>query len=178
MTALIRQLANPQGPAEHRLAVIPGLFSPADLRALIADGVACEAPLYLVPECSDPLDSGLWSEFQALPPGGAKIADIAATIRSRGVITIGAGATTGAGAYLSDAGRPVTAVPYPIGLENADKWYQALLDTSPTASELPPHLAGERSRLTDALVDCHKYLAGTRVAIVGETRSGRSASLL
>ena len=162
------QLAEPDGPADDRLTVVPGLFSPADLRALIADGETCGAPLYLVPECTDPLDSGLWSEFQALPPGGAKITDIAAAVRSRGAITLGAGAAAGAGNFLLQNGQNVASVPLPIGLANADAWYQALLDFSPTCHALPTRLAGERSRLTDALVDSHKYLAGTRVAIVGE----------
>ena len=62
---------------------------------------------------------------------------------------------------------PQTALPLPIGLKDTDLFVSMLEEQ--TGIALPERYEAQRGRLLDTLADVHKYLAGVRVAVYGDS---------
>jgi nitrogenase molybdenum-iron protein NifN len=69
-------------------------------------------------------------------------------------------------AALETLGVPAIRLGLPIGVGGSDAFTSALAALSGTA--IPTAIEAERGRLVDAYVDGHKYVAGKRVAVVGD----------
>lgn len=165
VAALLRRFARP-GPPSPAVAVLPGPASPADLRWLRRLGEQLGLPLLLVPDHSDPLDGPVLARYQPIPDGGISLEDLADCGRARLALQLGETLDPGPAAALAELGVPVQRIGWPIGVRATDALLDALCRLD--GISVPAALAAERGRLIDAYVDAHKYVAGRRVALVGD----------
>ena len=95
--------------------------------------------------------------------------DVVDTANSRRTLTIGGRfQSASAGELLeNDFGVPHTVLPLPIGLADTDLFVSMLEEL--TGTGLPKKYEVQRGRLLDTLADVHKYLAGVRVALYGDS---------
>ena len=157
--------------SEARLAVFPGMGSPADLRHL-RDFCAAwgEEAITLVPDYAETLDGPSWADFERMPKGGTTVDELRALDRATAVLEFGhslAAASVTAGTHLNKKfGVPLHRLGLPIGVRANDA-FCAALETA-TGREMPARIAAERGRLIDSYVDAHKYLAGKKAVVYGE----------
>jgi nitrogenase molybdenum-iron protein NifN len=154
------------GPKEARVNLVSAFVSTEDLRALHAILSSFGLPYCLVPDYSETLDGGSWTEYQKLPKGGTPLESIRLMGRALGTVTLGQHKRS-AGRYLEEMfGVPDTAVPLPIGVGNCDRFFAALSRVS--GRPVPAVWGEERARLIDAYADGHKYVNGKRAVVYGE----------
>lgn len=101
--------------------------------------------------------------------GGTPLLDVIDTANSRHTLTIGGRfQSCSAGGQLErEFGVPHTMLPLPIGLADTDLFVTRMEEL--TGIALPGKYESERGRLLDTLADVHKYLAGIRVAVYGDS---------
>ncbi|MFH1139475.1 MAG: nitrogenase component 1 [Pseudomonadota bacterium] len=151
------------------LNLLPGLFSPADIRELKKLTRAFGLKTVVLPDISLTLDGPARLDYERIPSGGAPLADIRAM--GGAGLTVEFGSTfspaSSAGRVLAEKfNRRALCLPYPIGIRNSDAFLRVLADFS--GKEVPADLDLVRGRLVDAMVDGHKYLAGAKAAVYGE----------
>ncbi|VVB69964.1 Light-independent protochlorophyllide reductase subunit B [uncultured archaeon] len=151
--------------------VIGSVVSPADVRALL-DMLAdwgCRDDFIILPDISETLDAPLVENMPAMPDGGTPLQDVADTANSRETLTIGGRFQKDfAGAFLEENfGVRSSVLPLPIGLEHTDLFMSRMEEL--TGRCLPRKYEAERGRLLDTMADVHKYLAGVRVAVFGDS---------
>lgn len=168
VAAVLAALAQ-DGPRQDRLALLPGMVSAADLRHLREITAAFGLATTMLPDYSDSLDAPAFAEYPKLHIGGTPLADIAACGSARACISLGGLVTPGVacgGDLLAERfGVEHTPLALPVGVRLTDAFVDALARLS---GDRVPWLEAERGRLVDALVDGHKYVAGRRVAVVGD----------
>lgn len=166
--ALVETLAQP-GPAHASINLLPGMVSPADLRALKSLAAGFGLELNLLADYSDTLDGPAWEEFHRIPPGGTPLDVIRRMGRARATIEfggLGSGGPT-AGQWLRERfGIPLHAMPLPVGVVDTDQ-LMGLLATLAGRDPAAEHFH-ERGRLLDSYVDAHKYVSGKRAVVYGE----------
>ena len=111
----------------------------------------------------------LWSEFERIPAGGTKLADIKRMPYSEGSIEFGKilGRQESAGKLLRERfGVSLYSSGLPIGVEESDRFFAALEEIS--GIETPDFIKKERGRLIDSYVDGHKYVARAKAVVYGE----------
>jgi nitrogenase molybdenum-iron protein NifN len=167
--ALAGQLVREKAAPERRVNLMPGFVSPADIRyfkEILADyGLAAT----VLPDISETLDRPALLDYEKLPAGGTKLADIRAMSGALGSVECGRAdhMAESAGAGLARRfGVPNHRVGIPIGIRETDAFFEALEQI--TGTPLPAKYADERGRLVDAYVDGHKYVAGKRAIVYGE----------
>ncbi len=171
--ALVESLALPPRAglnAPTPPALFAGMVSPADLRHLRDFAAAWDTPVTLVPDYSETLDGGSWSDYERLPAGGTTVEDLRALGRSTGAIECGlvlARVKATAGTHLATRCEvPLRRLGLPIGLRQTDALCEAFGEI--TGRSTPTRLERERARLVDAYVDAHKYLSGRKAIVYGE----------
>ena len=166
--ALVQALAE-GGPALDLVNLFPGIVCPEDLRWLVRTAKGFGLESCLLPDYSDTLDGGQWTEYCRLPPGGTPLARIRESGRARASVELGwsqAGRET-AGRFLNrDFGIHCESMGFPIGIEATDAFLAALSRIS--GRPVPQELEAERARLLDAYADAHKILAGQRAVVFGD----------
>ncbi|MDI6853269.1 MAG: nitrogenase component 1 [Deltaproteobacteria bacterium] len=166
--ALVKQLAEPGEPTDA-INLLPGLVSPADIRYLKEILEDFGLPGIILPDISETLDGPAQLDYEKIPAGGTPLASIKAMGRSRATLECGRsllGQET-AGRWLETRfGVPRYALGMPIGLQETDRFFKVLEETSGRA--IPSLHALERGRLLDAYVDGHKYLFNQRAVVYGE----------
>lgn len=169
VTAVVQQLAQPT-PAHHRVGLLPGMLSAADLRYLRELTTAFGLDPIMLPDYSQTLDGASWSQYEKIPQGGTSLDDIARLPGAPVVLELGAclaqDPNTAAGYLLSRFGVLRCSLPLPIGLRHSDALVAALQRAS--GRELPASWRAERGRLIDAMVDGHKLVFGKRAAVFGD----------
>lgn len=177
--ALVETLAGTSGSGTQsvplsetaRLALFPGMVSPADLRHL-RDFCAAwgEDTITLVPDYAETLDGPSWADFVRMPEGGTTVDELRALDRATAAIEFGhslAAAPATAGTHLKTKFNvPLHRLGLPIGVRANDAFCTAL--ETATGREMPVRIAAERGRLVDSYVDAHKYLAGKKAIVYGE----------
>jgi nitrogenase molybdenum-iron protein NifN len=166
--SLVEQLAE-GGPSAGTVNLFPSIVSPADLRWLRKVTDAFELESCLLPDYSDTLDGGQWTEYRRLPPGGTTLAQIRESGRAKASVELGwsQGHRETAGSFLNrELGIPRYSFGLPIGIEATDAFLSALSRIS--GRPIPDELEKERARLLDAYVDAHKVLAGQKAAVFGD----------
>lgn len=147
--------------------LLPPMLSPADLRELSALCAALGLPAVLLPDYSDTLDGVSARDYQPIPPGGTPLARLRSLGRSRATLHLGGcGGTPAATALERRHGVPLRRLPLPIGCAATDALIAELARLS--GLPVPADIAAQRGRLLDQYVDGHKYVAGRRVAVVGD----------
>ena len=169
VAATVERLAEP-GPRTEQVVLLPGIVSTADLRHLreIADGLGVQHSV--LPDYSDRLDGAAATRYEMLPPGGATLAEVAASGSASAAITLGGLVTPGtrlAGEVLADSfGIAHHSLPLPIGIRLTDRFTEQLAELS--GRPVPAWLAAERGRLVDAYVDGHKHVAERTAVVFGD----------
>lgn len=165
--AVVGKFAKP-GAAEERIALLPAMVSPADLRQLrdIVERFGCACTM--LPDYSDTLDGGIWESYRPLPEGGTTIDEITTLGACAASIELGASAEiVSAGELLKhNCGVPPLRMGLPIGIDACDQFFSML--SGITEQNVPQRHAAERRRLVDAYVDGHKFVAGKRVIVFGD----------
>ena len=149
--------------------VFPGMLSPADYRHLKEIFEDFGVNHHMLPDYSETLEGGLWSEYQKIPPGGTPVRQITAMGDALATIEMGRilGETESAGKLLEDRFQvPCFRVGIPMGIKETDTFFDAL--STITQREIPDKYVKERARLIDAYVDGHKYIFEARAVIYGE----------
>jgi nitrogenase molybdenum-iron protein NifN len=166
--ALVQRYAVRAGKHDAINILVPHV-SPADLREMKRILGLMGASFAMLPDHSMTLDRPYGGRYQKIPPGGAKIASIAAMGGAKATIQFGRTCPEklSPGLFLKEQhGVPLIDLPLPIGLENTDRFVQTL--RSLTGNPVPEGLATERGRLLDAMADAHKFNAEGRPAVYGE----------
>ena len=169
LRAIVETLAVEKTQPANKINIVPGMASPADIRFLkdvIADFGAGSTVL---PDYSETLDGGSWTNFHRIPPGGTKIEDIAAMPDAKATIEFGStlNFSKTAGAMLNEKfDVPHYTMPLPIGIKNTDRFFNALEQI--TGRTLPDKYLSQRGRLQDAYIDAHKYAFGNKAIVYGE----------
>ncbi|TWU42263.1 nitrogenase component 1 [Novipirellula artificiosorum] len=167
--AIVDVLAQPGPTIKGVVNLIPGMFSPADLRWLkqVVRDFGLE-PI-LLPDYSDRLDGGTWSEYKKLPPGGTTIEQAARMGQAEATIEFGftTQESSSAGTRLKDKfGVPCHRLGVPMGVALTDALFDKLQEISGRTT--PECYLGRRGRLIDSFIDAHKYVTGKRVVVFGE----------
>jgi nitrogenase molybdenum-cofactor synthesis protein NifE len=150
-----------------RVNLISGFVSTEDIRELHSILASYGNPYTLIPDYSESLDGPSWETYQKLPEGGTKLAHIRAMGEALGTLYLGYPPGKNAGLWLEENHRvPLTHLELPIGIENSDRFFQALAEL--TGRETPDPWTKQRGRLIDAYIDGHKYCGGKRAIIYGE----------
>jgi len=166
VAAILAQTAQ-GGTRLRQLNLLAGPVSPADLRHMRELVDALGLPTILFPDYSETLDGPSLASYAPIPAGGISLEELARAGRSALTIQLGAVLEPGPGEVLSERhGVPLTRLGLPIGVTATDALVAAL--AAAAGVPIPDALTAERGRLVDAYVDGHKYLAGQRVAIVGD----------
>ena len=169
VAAIAEQLAEPT-PSHGGINLLPGMLSTADLRHLRDVVSAFAVPVTLLPDYSDTLDGGTWSDYMALPSGGTSLEEIRAMPGARATIELGDSLRhrpKTAGSVLERAhGVRRHVLTLPIGIRANDDLLSLLAELS--GQPIPQRFVGERGRLIDSIVDAHKVVFGKRAVIFGE----------
>jgi nitrogenase molybdenum-iron protein NifN len=167
--AIADQLCVEKTPETGRVNLMPGLVSPADIRHLKEIFREFGLTPTILPDYSETLDGPALLEYENIPSGGAKVADIRAMGGSAASIELGRAISAQETAGTSLEGRfgvPLRRLGLPMGLRETDSLFAALKELS--GRETPRELALERGRYIDSLVDGHKYVSGMRAVVYGE----------
>ncbi|MDA3960647.1 MAG: nitrogenase [Planctomycetota bacterium] len=167
--AIVEQLGGDRPGSDHRIGLFPPMVSPADLRSLAASVRAYHCEPITVPDPSEAFDGGAWADLETLTAGGTEVRDIAAIGSACGLVGFTNPAPEPAPQDLLHEryNTPSVTLPLPVGLTACDQWHSALETFSGTS--MPRAIEAERARLLDAYRDGHKYVAGRRAALYGET---------
>lgn len=167
--AIVEQVADPASLESSPGCVIwSPLVSPADLRFLKETARWFQRTVTLVPDWSDTLDGGPWTEYTPLPPGGTPMNALRALPKAEGSWELGiAFAPSTAGLVLEqNYGTPRNRLRWPVGVRATDAWFASW--TAATGVAIPEELRRQRGRLLDSYIDGHKVVSGVRAAIFGE----------
>jgi nitrogenase molybdenum-iron cofactor biosynthesis protein NifE/nitrogenase molybdenum-iron cofactor biosynthesis protein NifN len=168
-TAVIEALVPGEAPRGNGdtcpvVNVLPGVHETAadidELRALI-ESFGLKARI--VPDLSSSLDGHVPDAYVATSLGGARLEDIKQMGVAAHTIAIGEHMRKPADALQSLTAVPTTVFPTLLGLESADHLVALLSRIS--GRPAPSRLRQERSRLVDAMLDCHFAVSGKRVAV-------------
>ena len=168
VASLVSTLAR-GGEARDAVNIFPAIICPEDLRWLKRTVAAFGADLCLLPDYSDTLDGGMWSEYCRLPPGGTTLDAIRDAGRAKASLELGwsQARRATAGRFLNrEFGIHCHSQGLPIGVEATDAFLAALAEV--TGRPVPHELEAERARLLDAYADAHKILAGQRAVVFGD----------
>jgi nitrogenase molybdenum-iron protein NifN len=166
--AVVGSLAG-EGETEELLGLLPGFASPADLRHLKEILADFGRETVVLPDLSETLDGEALCQYELVPRGGTRLADIRRLGRAGAVIELGRTLDQegSAGAFLQERfGVSRFSLGLPIGLRESDRLFHTLARIA--GRELPACHAAERGRLIDAWVDGHKYVAGKKAVVYGE----------
>ncbi|MFW6366004.1 MAG: nitrogenase component 1, partial [Spirochaetota bacterium] len=135
------------------VTVIPGLFSPADIRHLKHLVQLFGINGLMLPDYSETLDGPLWGEYHRIPPGGTPVSCLKYIGGSRACMEFtSVGNGDSASGYLANAcGVESKRLDYPIGIENTDRFVNELALLAGTG--IPAEVGASRGRLLDAVVD-------------------------
>ncbi len=165
---LVNQLAS-GGERNKTLAVFPGMVSPADLRYLKEVLTDFGLQFTLLPDYSETMDGGTWSEYEKLQAGGTSIADIRGLGCARAAMELGRTLEGGDSAGMVLQNRfavPRLLLGLPIGIRESDRFFHSLAGMG--GCDIPVKHQRERGRLVDSLIDGHKYVFEKRAFVFGE----------
>ncbi len=168
---LIDELPEPPENTEIPLVnVFSPMITPADIRWLKTVLKEMNIKGTILPDYSDTLDGGMWSEFHPMPPGGTTLKEIVSMDQAEISVELGSAYPEEwrPGYYLQKRfGVPNARCGLPTGVDSTDHFLTVLSEIS--GKSIPEYFLNSRSRLIDAYSDAHKYLYGKKVVIFGDT---------
>jgi len=167
--AVVASLAT-GGPKKQSVNILPGIFSPADIRELYDITREFEIPeTTILPDYSQTLDGMAWDRYEAIPRGGTPIHAIRDMGRALATIefSITQRKNETAGDFLTGCCKiPCIRLSMPIGVMQTDELMTVL--TNITNRAVPERFQQERGRLIDSYVDGHKYVFEKKAVLYGE----------
>jgi len=172
--ALERILATlgPTAPSKvtrpHQVTVLAGsLLTPSDLDALRDWIEAFGLSPVILPDLADSLDGHLIEEgYSPLTYGGTPTGRIASLGESIATLVIGRSLDRAADLLAERTGCPDHRFPHLHGIDACDAFTLTLSRLS--GRPVPARIERARSRLQDAMVDCHVPLGGARLALAAD----------
>jgi nitrogenase molybdenum-iron protein NifN len=169
--AVLEEFVEPARAANGKvLNILPAMMSCEDLRYLVHCAAAYGLKATLLPDYNMTLDGGSWDDYNRISPGGTPPEALKSMSASCGTLEIGhtqAVRKDSAAAWLEAThGVPRHSSAWPIGIRLSDDFFTSLSNAS--GETMPVSIAQERSRLVDAYIDGHKYVAGKTAAVFGE----------
>ncbi|MBU0993114.1 MAG: nitrogenase [Proteobacteria bacterium] len=170
--ATVASLLNKVGKTvtdERQVNLFPGMVSPKDIRYLKEILSDFNLRFIVLPDYSETLDGGLWSEYQKIPDGGTDVSDILKMGNSSLSIEFGRilANEDSAGKFLeSTFDVPCKSMGLPVGVKETDIFFKSLEGLA--GMDTPEKYQGERARLIDSYVDGHKYVAGKKAFVFGD----------
>lgn len=158
-----------KGPKQSSINMFPNMISPADMRYLKEIFRDFGISMMMLPDYSQTMDGGPWSEYHRIPPGGTPREAIAGSAAATASIEFSSvlESSKSAARFLDISfGVPGYQLPMPIGIRNSDRFFD-LLETL-SGRKRPEKYEDERRRLIDAYTDGHKYLFEKKVIVYGE----------
>ncbi len=156
-------------PKHGRVNVIVPHISPADIREIKRILELMGVEYTLLPDYSLTLDQPFGGTYRKIAPGGTGGTAIAAMPGAPCTLQFGATCpdALSPGRYLEqEHGVPLLNLPLPIGLENTDRFVEALGRIG--GRPVPDVLGCERGWLLDGMADAHMINAEGRPVIFGE----------
>ncbi|MDC7218979.1 MAG: nitrogenase component 1 [Spirochaetales bacterium] len=156
--------------AEGAINLFTPMISPADMRWIKNVMEDLDMNYTLLPDYSETLDGGMWSDYHAMPPGGTPMERIISMDQGEASLELGSAYPDEwrPGYYLQKRfGVPNSRCGLPVGIDETDRFLTILSEIS--GKEIPRAYGKARSRLIDAYSDAHKYLYGKKVVIFGDT---------
>ncbi|WP_128291596.1 nitrogenase iron-molybdenum cofactor biosynthesis protein NifN [Afifella aestuarii] len=170
VTAIIEGLVVPgerRQKSLRQINILPGVHqTAADIDQLRDMAAAFGLDAVVLPDLSGSLDGHVNAEFTPITSGGTKLEDIADMGEGLATIAIGQHMTPAAEALEGLTGVPSTVLSSLTGLAASDELVALLSRISGVA--VPENLKRRRSQLVDAMLDCHFYLGGKRIAIADD----------
>lgn len=170
---LLEQMAEPpvseQQRKPNRVNLLPGChLTPGDVEELREIIESFGLGVITVPDLSGSLDGHVpdMEEFKPTTLGGATVAEIRATGRSRMTLAIGEQMRPAAETLQQKTGVPYVLFDRLTGLLPNDEFFRVLAELS--GRPVPIKYRRQRSQLLDAMLDGHFYFGGKRVAIGAE----------
>jgi nitrogenase molybdenum-iron protein NifN len=169
VAALVDQLTVSTAP-HGGINLLPGMVSTADLRHLRELAECFGLAVTMLPDYSDTLDGASWSDYEAIPEGGAPVADIRAMSGACATLELGDSLRnqreSAAGLLENRFGVDRVSLTLPVGIRATDAFIDALGRLSKRRT--PAGLTAERGRLIDSMVDAHKVVFGKKAVVFGE----------
>lgn len=167
VSALIDGLVAPRNPrlvTLRQINILAGVHqTPGDIDEIRDIVEAFGLKPIIVPDISGSLDGHVPDTWVGTSLGGARIEDIERMGRSMHTIAIGEHMRGPADKLKARTGVDYTLFPSLTGLEATDRLMVLL--SSLAGRSVPPRLKRRRSQLVDAMMDCHFYFGGKKVAI-------------
>jgi nitrogenase molybdenum-iron protein NifN len=166
--ATVKTLAGDEG-IHDSINIFPNMVSPEDIRHLKDICADFSLDATVLPDYSETLDGGSWSEYRRIPEGGTKVASIKGMGAAKASIEFSRFLEKDlSAASLLETGFGVVShrIGLPIGIGAADEFMELL--SSYSGQTIPPRYLKERGRLLDAYVDAHKYVFGKKAMVYGD----------
>ncbi|MBZ8135263.1 nitrogenase iron-molybdenum cofactor biosynthesis protein NifN [Afifella sp. IM 167] len=167
VTAIIESLVVPgerRAKAGTQINILAGVHQTAgDIDALRDLAAAFGLRAVVLPDLSGSLDGHVNAEFSPATSGGTALEDIADLGEAVATIAIGEHMRPAAEALEGLTGVPSRVFATLTGLQPADELIAFLADIS--GREVPASIRRQRSQLVDAMLDCHFYLGGRKIAL-------------
>ncbi|GAB7024144.1 nitrogenase component 1 [Salidesulfovibrio brasiliensis] len=167
--ALVDQLADPEAAKSERVALFPGMVSPADIRLLKDIFREYGLTPTVLPDISETLDGPALEDYEPVASGGTPVSEIKALSGAAASVEFGSCLPKdSAGLCLEKRfGIENDRLRIPLGIRGADALHDVLCELSGLEC-MPRRYKLERGRLVDAYVDGHKYVFGKRAVVYGE----------
>ncbi len=167
MCGFIQYLAESTGTKNGKIALFPGWSNPGDLREFKRLSVLMKVPYIMFPDQSGVMDAPMTDHYEFYPKGGTTIAEIQALGDCESVIGLGELTVLEPCEVLRKKHKVNHEVlPYPIGVENTDKFIMAL--SKHNGGNVPYAIEEERGQLIDLMLDAHIWFSGKTCAIFGD----------
>lgn len=171
VTALVKAFAQKEERVSNRVGLFPGFVSPADMRYLREMVESFGLEVVVLPDYSETLDGGSWTQYENISPGGTTLDEIRGLGSAAATLELGNSlihSPKTAGAYLKEKfAVHRMSLDWPLGLAETDTFVETLERISGRPLAKSHQL--ERGRLVDAYVDSHKVVNGKRAAVFGDS---------
>jgi nitrogenase molybdenum-iron cofactor biosynthesis protein NifN len=163
--SLVQNLARPEED-NHKINVIPGIVSPADITAIKDILKELDMESIFVTDTSESLNSPLTDDVSFLPDEGTKVGEIKDSANSIATISLSKHVNS-AGEFLQKkCGVKSISGPLPVGIRNTDQFIDYI--TKIKGTKVPESIQRDRGKMIDAIVDAHPYNYSRKVAIYGD----------
>ncbi len=169
VNSLVSTLPEAQSGSPHpaQVTVLCGAaLTPADAQEIREMVEAFGLEPILVPDLSGSLDGHLGPGFRATPDGGTTLEQLRQLGRSSLTLAIGESMRPAAQILAQRFGTPYRVFPHLTGLKAVDPFLATLAEHS--QKPVPPRYRRQRSQVQDALLDCHFFFGGKRIALALE----------
>ena len=165
--AIVTTLAEGGEPIAGQVNLLPGAnLTPADVEEAKELVESFGLTVLTIPDIANALDGHIDDEVSALSTGGIPVEDIRRAGRSVATLYVGDSLSRAALRLEESFGIPAYGFTSLTGLAEVDAFVTTLQAIS--GRPVPERLARARSRLTDAMVDCHYQFGGKKVALALE----------